>query len=46
VTLETDVTPRLDLGAGEVAVFNLNRPGTYTIGCTVAGQTASVVVSR
>jgi hypothetical protein len=46
VTLETDVTPRLDLGAGEVAVFNLNRPGTYTVGCTVAGQTASVVVSR
>ena len=46
VTLDADVTPRLDLGAGEVAVFNLNRPGSYTISCTVAGQTASVTVSR
>ena len=46
VTLDADVTPRLDLGAGEVAVFNLNRPGSFTIGCTVAGQTASVTVSR
>jgi hypothetical protein len=46
VTLDTDVTPRLDLGAGEVAIFNINRAGTYTIGCTVAGQTSSVVVSR
>ncbi len=46
VTLEADVTPRLDLGAGEVAVFNINRAGTFTISCTVAGQTQSVVVSR
>lgn len=46
VTLDADVTPRLDLGAGEVAVFNLNRAGSYTIGCTVAGRTASVTVSR
>ena len=46
VTLDADVTPRLDLGAGEVAVFNVNRAGSYTISCTVAGQTASVTVSR
>ncbi|HEX8950224.1 MAG TPA: hypothetical protein VF945_00190 [Polyangia bacterium] len=46
VTLDADVTPRLDLGAGELAVFNINRAGSFTIGCTVAGQTASVVVSR
>ncbi len=46
VTLDADVTPRLDLGAGEVAVFNINRAGTYTISCTLAGQTASVTVSR
>ena len=25
ITLDADVTPRLDLGAGEVAVFNVNR---------------------
>jgi hypothetical protein len=46
VTLDTDVTPRLDLGAGEVAIFNVNRPGTYTVSCTVAGQTQSVSVTR
>ena len=46
VTLDADVTPRLDLGAGEVAVFNLNRAGSFTISCTAAGQTASVTVSR
>ncbi|MGZ3426483.1 MAG: hypothetical protein ACXVCV_07535 [Polyangia bacterium] len=46
ITLDADVTPRLDLGAGEVAVFNVNRPGTFSISCTVAGQTASVTVSR
>lgn len=46
VTLEADVTPRLDLGAGEVAVFNVNRPGSFDIRCTVAGQTSSVTVSR
>jgi len=46
VTLDTDVTPRLDLGAGEVAIFNINRPGSYTVSCTVAGQTQSVAVSR
>ncbi len=46
VTLDADVTPRLDLGAGEVAVFNVNRPGSYQISCTVAGQTASVTVGR
>jgi len=46
VTLDADVTPRLDLGAGEVAVFNINRPGTFTISCTVAGQTSTVTVSR
>ena len=46
VTLDADVTPRLDLGAGEVAVFNVNRAGSFTISCTVAGQTASVTVSR
>jgi hypothetical protein len=40
------VTPRLDLGAGEVAIFNVNRPGTYTVSCTVAGQTQSVSVTR
>ena len=28
ITLDADVTPRLDLGAGEVAVFNINRPGS------------------
>ena len=46
ITLDADVTPRLDLGAGEVAVFNINRPGSFTISCTVAGQTSSVTVSR
>jgi hypothetical protein len=46
ITLDADVTPRLDLGAGEVAVFNVNRPGSFTIGCTLAGQTSSVTVSR
>jgi hypothetical protein len=46
VTLDADVTPRLDLGAGEIAVFNVNRPGSFTISCTVAGQTSSVTVSR
>ncbi|HEY2749014.1 MAG TPA: hypothetical protein VGL86_30545 [Polyangia bacterium] len=46
VTLDADVTPRLDLGAGEVAVFNINRAGTFTISCTVAGQTSSVTVTR
>ncbi|MCU1277648.1 MAG: hypothetical protein JWM53_1194 [bacterium] len=46
VTLDADVTPRLDLGAGEVAVFNVNRPGSFTISCTVAGQTQSVTISR
>lgn len=46
ITLDADVTPRLDLGAGEVAVFNVNRPGTFTIGCTLAGQSSSVTVSR
>jgi hypothetical protein len=46
VTLEADVTPRLDLGAGEVAVFNINRAGSFSISCTVAGQTAAVTVSR
>jgi len=46
VTLDADVTPRLDLGAGEVAVFNVNRPGSFTISCTLAGQTASVTVAR
>jgi hypothetical protein len=46
VTLDADVTPRLDLGAGEVAVFNVNRAGSFTIGCTVAGQTATVDVTR
>jgi hypothetical protein len=46
VTLDADVTPRLDLGAGEVAVFNVNRPGSFTISCTVAGQTSSVTISR
>lgn len=46
VTLDADVAPRLDLGPGEVAVFNVNRPGSYQISCTVAGQTASVTVSR
>ena len=46
VTLDTDVTPRLDLGAGEIAIFNINRAGTYTVSCTVAGQTSSVTISR
>lgn len=46
VTLDADVTPRLDLGAGEVAIFNVNRPGSYQVSCTVAGQTASVTISR
>ena len=46
VTLEADVTPRLDLGAGEVAVFNINRAGSYTISCSVAGQTQTVTISR
>ena len=46
LTLDADVPPRLDLGAGEVAVFNINRPGTFTISCTVAGQTATVGVTR
>jgi hypothetical protein len=46
LTLDADVTPRLDLGAGEVAVFNVNRSGSFTISCTVAGQTATVAVSR
>lgn len=46
VTLEADVTPRLDLGAGEVAVFNINRAGSYTITCTLAGQSAAVTISR
>jgi hypothetical protein len=46
VTLDADVTPRLDLGAGEVAVFNVNRPGSYQISCTVAGRTSTVTVSR
>ncbi len=46
VTLDADVTPRLDLGPGEVAVFNVNRAGTFTISCTVAGQTATVSISR
>ena len=46
VTLDADVTPRLDLGPGEVAVFNVNRAGSFTISCTVAGQTATVNVSR
>ena len=46
VTLDADVTPRLDLGAGEVAVFNVNRPGSFTVTCTLAGQTQSVTFSR
>lgn len=46
VTLDADVTPRLDLGAGEIAVFNLNRPGSFTIRCALAGRTTSVSVSR
>jgi hypothetical protein len=46
VTLDADVTPRLDLGAGEIAVFNVNRPGSFDISCTVAGQTSTVTISR
>ncbi|MCU1277883.1 MAG: hypothetical protein JWM53_1429 [bacterium] len=46
ITLDADVTPRLDLGAGEVAVFNVNRAGSFTISCTVAGQTATVDIAR
>lgn len=46
VTLGAEVGPSLDLGPGEVAVFNLNRPGSYTATCTVAGQTATVTLQR
>ncbi|MDB4970492.1 MAG: hypothetical protein JWN44_6181 [Myxococcales bacterium] len=46
VTLATDVGPALHLGPGTVSVFNLTRPGTFTLSCTLAGQTAMVTVTR
>lgn len=46
VTLASRIGPELDLGPGEVAVFNLNRAGSFTATCTTAGQTATVTLSR
>jgi hypothetical protein len=46
VWLTSEVAPTLDLGPGTLAVFSLTRPGTFSISCTLAGQTATVQVSR
>jgi hypothetical protein len=46
VTLKTEVRPELDLAPGTLAVFNLNRAGTFQITCKVAGQSATVGLTR
>src|SRR5262249_24621221 len=46
LTLDADVGPALGLAPGTISVFNLPRPGTFTITCTLAGKTASVAVQR
>jgi hypothetical protein len=49
VTLGTDVTPTLQLGPGELAVFNLNRPGSFTVTCALPGPkplSATVTLQR
>jgi hypothetical protein len=46
VTLASEVGPSLDLGPGTLSFFNLNRAGTYTATCTLAGKTAMVTLQR
>ena len=46
VTLQSTVGPELDLGPGELGIFNVTRPGTFTVTCSVAGQSASVTLTR
>lgn len=46
VTLASDIGPSLDLGPGTLSVFNLRRPGTFTVTCSLAGLTSSVTLTR
>jgi hypothetical protein len=46
VTLQTTVMAKLDAPPGEVAVFALNRPGTFTATCGLAGLMATVSLQR
>jgi hypothetical protein len=46
VTLEADPELSLDGGPGRIGIFNLTRPGTFTISCTLVGQTVSIMVQR
>lgn len=45
VTLQSQVSG-LELSEGVVGIFNLTRPGTFTVTCAMAGQTATATVSR
>jgi hypothetical protein len=46
VTLASDIGPTLELGAGTLSVFNLTRPGSYTVTCQLAGLSATVQLTR
>jgi hypothetical protein len=45
VTLNSQ-TSGLDLGPGDLTVFNLTAPGTFTATCTMAGQSTTVTLQR
>jgi hypothetical protein len=46
VTLASDVGPTLSLQPGTLSVFNLTRPGTFTVTCQLAGLSSSVTLTR
>lgn len=46
VTLASDIGPSLELPPGTLSVFNLTRPGSYTVTCQLAGLSASVTLAR
>ena len=46
VTLGSEIGPSLELGPGTIDIFNLNRSGTFTATCTLAGKTATVTLQR
>jgi hypothetical protein len=46
VTLASDIGPSLELGPGTLSVFNLTRPGSFTVTCQLAGLSSSVTLTR
>jgi hypothetical protein len=46
VTLTTQLASSLDLEPNTISLFEVNRPGSYTATCTLAGLTSTVTLTR